>query len=507
MPLREIRYDARVIDRDDLLARVRTFAAARTPSLAARRAVLAVSGGGDSIATAALLCEAGILDPVACIVAHFDHRLRDAAAARRDRVAVEALCGRYGLSLVTETWSDPHAGEAAAREARYRFLARVAADTGTDTVVTAHPADDQAETVVMHALRGARLHGLRGMSPESSWPLVRSSQFGVHGSQFAARGKVLGLRLARPMLCVARSETRAYCDARALAYVDDATNDDTSLLRNRVRLELLPQIEALAPGARASILRLADEARSSVGAIESVAARAIDAGNGAERGTLRLSRDALRALPPAVVPYAWRLAIERVLGDARDFDRRHYALMIAAAGARTGATFELPRGVRLTVDADALVVSIGALGSAAIDASVEYDVPFVGAVGGWWISVMTATDDRVASEGGDGDHVWVARGLGVAPGQWQQNVVLPAGAVVRGRRPGDRLQPIGMQGHKKLQDYYIDRRIPQRERDAAPVIAAGRDVLWTPFGACAPVTSGHVHALSCERISSSRARA
>ena len=489
-----------MIDRDDLLARVRTFAAAHTPALAARRAVIAVSGGGDSIATAALLCEAGILDPSVSIVAHFDHRLRDAAAAQRDRAAVDELCARYGLTLVAEAWSDPQAGEAAAREARYRFLARVAAEAGIGVVVTGHTSDDQVETVIMHALRGAGLHGLRGMSPESSWPVVESSQF-------AARDKVPALRLARPMLCVARSETRAYCAARALAFADDASNDDTSLLRNRVRLELLPQIEAMAPGARASILRLADEAQSSVAAFEALAAVALSGESGANVGTVSISRDALRALPPAVLPYAWRLAIERVLGDARDFDRRHYAVMLAAGGARTGATFELPRGVRLTVDADAIVLSIGALGWAAIDASVEHDVPFVGAVGGWSISVVAGACGDAAGTSDDGDHVWVARGLGVAPGQWQRSVVLPAGAVVRGRRPGDRLQPMGMQGHKKLQDYYIDRKIPQRERDAAPVIAAGRDVLWTPFGACASATNGQVHALSCERISSSRARA
>ena len=507
MPLRQIRYDARVINCDDLLACVRTFAAARTPALDARRAVIAVSGGGDSIATAALLCEARILDPSVSIVAHFDHRLRDAAAAQRDRAAVEALCARYGLTLVAEAWSDPHAGEAAARDARYRFLARVAADSGIGVVVTGHTSDDQVETVIMHTLRGAGLHGLRGMSPESSWPVVESSQFTVHSSQFAVRDKVPALRLARPMLCVSRSETRAYCAARALAFADDASNDDTSLLRNRVRLELLPQIEAMAPGARASILRLADEAHSSVAAFEALAIVALGGESGANVGTVRISRDTLRALPPAVLPYAWRLAIERVLGDARDFNRRHYAVMAAAAGARTGATFELPRGVRLTVDADAIVLSIGALGWAAIDASVEHDVPFVGAMGAWSISVVAGACGDRAGTSDDGDHVWVARGLGMAPGQWQQDVVLPAGAVVRGRRPGDRLQPIGMQGHKKLQDYYIDRKIPHRDRDAAPVIAAGRDVLWTPFGACAPATSGQVHALSCKRISSSRARA
>jgi tRNA(Ile)-lysidine synthetase-like protein len=69
------------------------------------------------------------------------------------------------------------------------------------------------------------------------------------------------------------------------------------------------------------------------------------------------------------------------------------------------------------------------------------------------------------------------------------SIALPEGAIVRGRRPGDRFQPRGMRGHKKLQDYYVDRKIARRERDAAPVIACGGDVLWTPFGTAADTSA------------------
>jgi len=68
---------------------------------------------------------------------------------------------------------------------------------------------------------------------------------------------------------------------------------------------------------------------------------------------------------------------------------------------------------------------------------------------------------------------------------------------------GDRLRPAGMRaGHKKLQDFYVDRKVPRRERDAAPVIAVGRDVLWTPFGACAEADVGDAYGVRCERAES-----
>jgi tRNA(Ile)-lysidine synthase len=443
---------------DVLVQRLPAYVAAETPALAHGRAVLAVSGGADSIATAALLCQAGIVRPHLSMVAHFDHRLRGPDAGAADRAAVDALCGRYGLKLETGAWDEPSRGEGQARHARYRFLTGVARRRRIDVIVTGHTSDDQVETVIMRALRGAGLHGLRGIAPQRV----------VDGA----------LTLARPMLCVSRAETRAYCAANGLTYYDDTTNDDRTYLRNRIRLDLLPSIAATTPGARGALLRLAAEARESVAAIEAVAASALAAASTAGHdGSLRLSRGHLLAMRGAVRPYVWRLAIERLLGDAREFDRRHYSVMARAADASTGATFELPRGVRITVDADAVIVSRGSIVQPAIPEDASWTLPCAGVVGAWRISVLSAAAHS-------------------AP----ESIALPPRAVVRGRRPGDRIQPRGMRGHKKLQDYYVDRKVPRRERDAAPVIACGGDVLWTPFGQAEPVDGGAQFEVSAERV-------
>src|SRR5262249_8413906 len=138
------------------------------PALAAGEAVLAVSAGGDSIAMAALLCEAGIIHPARCVVAHFDHPLRGAHAAARDGAAVEEPSSRYPLALELGAWDAPVGGETAAREARYGFLSGVARRRGLGVITTGHTSDDQVETVLMHAMRGAGLRGMRGMQAETA---------------------------------------------------------------------------------------------------------------------------------------------------------------------------------------------------------------------------------------------------------------------------------------------------------------------------------------------------
>jgi tRNA(Ile)-lysidine synthase len=240
-------------------------------------------------------------------------------------------------------------------------------------------------------------------------------------------------------------------------------------------------MEAVAPDVRAGLLRLAAEARDGVAALDVVAAvHLAQAIVDEDAASVTLSRAAIGEVAVAVAPYVWRLVIERLLGDAREFERRHYDIMRGAPVASTGAVFELPRGVRVLVDAATLTVSRRAIVSAAIPAGFEAGLPFYGAVGAWRIGVAPM-----------GDAVGGASA-----------VVLPSGAVVRGRRPGDRMQPLGMRGHKKLQDYYVDRKIARRHRDAAPVIACGGDVLWTPFGAAESAGVGARYRIRAERMTS-----
>lgn len=437
--------------------RLNEHIAREMPALAAARCVLAVSGGADSTAMAHVLAsDAGALHDAAragrVVVAHFDHRLRGDEASVQDRANVEALCARLRLRAEHGAWDAPRTGEAAARAARYAFLGAVAQEAGAAFVVTGHTADDQAETVLMHAARGAGLHGLAGMRPLA--PLAGAP----------------GVRIARPLLCIDRAETRAWCASHGLAFNDDVTNDDRASLRSRVRNDWLPAVEAASPGARDTLLRLAAAARAALHALEPAAAAAIiDAG----AAHVTLSRAALREFGDEVAHCAWRDALTRLLGDAREFDRRHYALLAAAAHAHAGTTLTLPRGIVATVDARVVTLSRGALHEPAIDASFSAALPFAGELGAWRLEVAPA---------GEGDAI-----------------VVPRDSVVRGRRAGDRIRPRGLSGTKKLQDFYVDRKVPRRARDAAPVIASGAQVHWTPFGAGEEMRDGAAYVIRAAR--------
>ncbi|MDE3094729.1 MAG: tRNA lysidine(34) synthetase TilS [Chloroflexota bacterium] len=466
-----------------LEARVRRYASERVPSLGHDvRTLLAVSGGADSTAMAAILCEGGVIDPARATVAHFDHGLRGAAAAARDRAVVEALCERYGLALIAGAWAQPRPGEAAAREARYRFLADAALAAGASCVATGHTEDDQVETIVLQTLRGRGARGTAGIAPERAWP---------HAGPARGVGEPPGPRLARPLLAVRRAETRAYCAARGLAFVDDETNDDPRLARNRVRA-MLADVDAETPEARALILRTGELARASLATLEAAAMQAAPPRTAEGGRAVALDRGPLRRLGQELAPYAWRLAIEQLVGDARDFGRRHYAAMAAAAGARTGATFELPRGVVLTVDARELLLSVGPLVEPAVAPGTTHCLPFSGTLGAWEVDVRAAA----AAAG--------AQAIDHADGQ--TTLHLPADAVLRARRPGDRV-PLGAgRGHAKLHDVYIDAKVPRRRRDAAPVIAAGRDVLWSPLVRLVPggtAAGGAPYAVRWRRVAES----
>lgn len=419
---------------------------------------LAVSGGGDSIALTAVLCEARIIVPARAVVAHFDHAWRGEAAAARDRAVVDAVCERYGLALVTGRWQTPRRSEAAARDARYAFLLDVAGAHNATVVVTGHTEDDQLETLMLNMDRGAGTYGLAGIWPERPFPRRRAA--------------AAGLRLARPLLCVAREETRAYCATRGLASVDDETNDDPAFARNRIRAMLADGEATLE--ARGLLLQLAVTTRASIRTLEATIASAAPCSSAEGGRALAFDRDALRAVPEELRIYAWHPALQRLLGDARDFGRGHFETLARVPAARTGTTFELPRGVIVTIEAARVLLSIGPLEEPALEPAWERLLPFAGRAGAWEILVTATGEAPSPAEEG-----WHA-----------SEVAVDGAAVLRAWRPSDRVALAGGRGHRKLQDAYVDAKVPQRQRAGAPVLARGADVLWTPLLGSQPAPAG-----------------
>ncbi|MBZ0278007.1 MAG: tRNA lysidine(34) synthetase TilS, partial [Anaerolineae bacterium] len=210
--------------------------------------VVAVSGGADSLALLHLLRD--IRKRLRCDlhVATLDHGLRGEAGAADARFVAETAAS-WGLPVTVGQVSVPalmsqtgQGLEAAARRARYAFLAQTAQTTGAAVIASAHHADDQAETILLHLLRGAGLNGLRGM---------------------AYRAPVPGyphLTLIRPLLNVTRTEIDSYCREHGLVPREDASNQDVAMLRNRIRAEVLPRLRTINPQIAQALISLADNA-------------------------------------------------------------------------------------------------------------------------------------------------------------------------------------------------------------------------------------------------------
>jgi tRNA(Ile)-lysidine synthase len=276
--------------------------------------VLAVSGGPDSMAL--LLGSARLVEADArhwrVTVAHLDHGLRPDSAedARFVADAAEDLGLRFeGLrtDVTKQAREEGRSLEEAAREARYRFLEEVAPEGAP--IATAHTADDSAETVLLNLLRGSGLAGVRGIP--------------------ARRG-----RIVRPLLGERRATLRELLDRAGIDYRLDPSNEDPAFLRNRVRREVLPLLEAIRPGAVERIGQFSRLATEDDALLDDLARAELER---------RMGDDGIdwRRPPPLALG---RRVLRLAIGDPAPSAERIEALLEAVAGDRGGVTIELGGG-------------------------------------------------------------------------------------------------------------------------------------------------------------------
>ncbi|MCX5642008.1 MAG: tRNA lysidine(34) synthetase TilS [Candidatus Omnitrophica bacterium] len=203
------------------------------------RVLLALSGGPDSIALFHLLRVLQTRLKFSVFAGHFNHGLR--TLSESDALFCRELCAKYRIPFQTGKGSlKPGASEDTSRKARYDFLKKTAGDFSCHSIATGHQLDDQAETIILHLIRGTGLQGLSGIMP--SRPVSRGSK----------------INLIRPMLSVSRIEISAFLAENDYRFVGDATNLDPKFQRNRIRLELLPLLAEYNPNIKGTLFRMAE---------------------------------------------------------------------------------------------------------------------------------------------------------------------------------------------------------------------------------------------------------
>jgi tRNA(Ile)-lysidine synthetase-like protein len=295
------------------------------------RLLVAVSGGADSLALLDLVTRAAPRAGLSLVVVHVDHGWRpespDDARFVAEQARARGLTHR-GLALGGLARS-----EASARAARLRFFAEVAATEGAVGVLLGHTADDQAETVLLHLLRGSGVDGLAGMRAATT--------LGVDGRS---------LRLLRPLLGLGRASIRDYCLARRLAPREDPSNQDHRFLRNRVRRELIPLLGDLQPRAVEALARLAELAADE----GSIVAAAVDAARdtvvAVDQAGASIDRPAFRQLSPAMQRAILRRVAAEALGASHEVTlERVEAARRALLTGRGGTVIEWPGPLRITL--------------------------------------------------------------------------------------------------------------------------------------------------------------
>ena len=398
----------------------------------ADRVLIGLSGGADSVALLLILLPEIRSQTFRAEAIHVNHGLRG-AESDSDEQFCRDLCERTGVPLtVCRAELHGRTDEASAREARYAAFRKRYNEYGADAIVLAHHADDQAETFLMRLLRGAGPDGLACMKEDET---------------------VGNIRILRPMLSLRREEIRNALRAAGIQWREDESNRDTAFLRNRIRLELIPDMSRISDTAVEKICAAAalagednrvlnEQARTLLDQIAN--GRILNAEVLAESAPA-LRRRALRIWwqdqGPALKEHTLNLAQTEALDGLLNVTRGKINLPGSLHAVRDG------RFLFLTEDKGQLPEPVRVSGIETVFGSF----------------CLTET----ASEGNPGD------------GKKTQEVPegFTNGCVVRIREPGDIIRPFGSRGSKKLQDFLTDRRIPEPFRDRIPLLCRDKEVL------------------------------
>ena len=409
---------------------------------------LAVSGGADSVALLHLLLpicrEAG----VSVTVLHLNHGLR--AESESDARFVSGLADAAGVPFVSEAAnlavrvSDGDSVEMAARNARMAFFNRCCAECGLDAIATGHQADDVAETVLLRLARGAGAAGLSGLRPVSR--LTAS------------------LVLIRPLLSVSGPALRGWLTHHTCAWREDQTNRDSAIPRNFVRNTLLPQLEQTwVPDLRERLCQSAEALREDDALLEKLARQARETVGPDDA----LSVDRLRRQPVALQ----RRVLRQWLFHKGLADSAGLATVLALLERCQSAhdwQHQLSGGTLAICRDD--VLSLVRLDTPAPD---EAALPIPGTLRWGTVEIATEESRGVCA---------CANGAGSFPAACTLGAAALKGRPlrVRSRLPGDRISPTGLSGSKKIQDLFVDGKVPEYLRDHVPLFVCGDEVVWVP---------------------------
>ncbi len=426
--------------------------------------LVGVSGGADSVVLLAVLNRLHALFGISLSAAHFNHRMRG-SESDRDEKFVRALCESLGISLLTGSLEKGKNApglsvEDFLRRERYVFFEKSRQKAGAHRVALGHNQNDQAETVLMNVIRGTGLAGLSGMPP------VRND--GVY---------------IRPLIDCSRREITDYLTKEALACVQDNSNSDVRFLRNRIRHGLMPELEnRFNPAIRETLCRQADILRDEQDYMNRRVCRCL------APWRKILSHETVFSVPIGELR-THHAALQRriVLEVAREISApdsaigfEHVQAVLHLAGNRSpGGSLDLPG--RLLVQRSGGLLSFSRIRESGDRPRgrgkpekpkepfrLEVSIPGTVFIESLGLRIRFRKIRRLPSLAASKKKAYLD----------VDRIAFPL--VLRSVKPGDRIQPLGMKGTRKLKSVFIDDKIPRKVREDIPVLADGISVLWVP---------------------------
>jgi len=410
--------------------------------------LVAVSGGADSTALLNLLHQHREELGISLHVAHLNHMLRR-GEAELDVKFVENLAQRLGIPVSVEAIDisvlakqEKMGIEETARQARYEFFERAADKIGATKIAVGHTADDNIETFLMRLLRGSGLKGLCGIPPK--------------------RGKIV-----RPLIKIWRREIEDYVGALKLVPRRDHTNYESRYLRNSVRLKLIPQLKIYNLNIKEIILQtvllLTEDSLYLENKISEVLSEVIISSNTEE---IKIDISKLQSLELSLPGHILRMAVEKIKGDLTQLSFTHVHDILGKLEATEKWELHLPGGIFVIGNRGELVIC--------------KEKPKIREVKPFRYSLPVPGEIEIPETGR------VVRGSFVEEIEKGNNPdvafvdydVLGKEIIIRNKLPGDRFSPLGVKGTKKLQDFFVDEKVPVEERDLIPIVESGGKIIW-----------------------------
>lgn len=422
------------------------------------RVVIAVSGGPDSVCLLNILALLAEEYGLALLAAHLNHGLRG-AESDRDEAFVRRLCSELGIPLESRLVRIANIRrkeclEEICREERYKYLAAVCRNNRFTRIALGHNLDDRVETILMNFLRGSGPEGLKGFMPMRD---------GIY---------------IRPLFNTTRQEILDFLSSMKLPYVVDSSNESESYLRNRLRRRLIPELKRrYNPALPETVIRMSEIMRQEDEFIKKTAHEVLSGWDASQNGDeVIIPLSELLKCHEALRMRIIREILIRLSPSKKGVSYRHVASILdLVKGRKPAGRLDLPFRLEARRDYDRLIIlrRSGPLGrkkrpESAGAASFRYPVEIPGSlrIAEAGMTIRFDFVDVMPASLNAGNTVYMDF----------EKMVFPL--EVRNFRPGDRIQPFGMSGTKKVKDFFIDEKIPRARRRCMPLLVDRESVLW-----------------------------